>query len=587
MQRINGKDLPYHVNGTVARSRIIVYVATFAALFFDYFYLRDSNWRGDIWQHTLTESVTAVLSFCVGCLALVRFYSKKNNTFLFIGTGFVATAFLDGYHAVVTSSYFITTFPSSPPSLIAWSWFASRTFLAVLLWLSWLLWKREDRLGAAGRVSERLVYVVVSMLAFACFAITVLTSMPTAYHQFFVFSRPQELVSGLFFLLALIGYLRKGKWKTDPFEHWLVLSLIIGFMGQVMFMALSSHLYDMMFDVAHVLKGVSYICVLIGLLFDMYFLFSESVAQQDLALKNSILMTQQEVSLDAILVVNEQGKIISYNHRFVKLWDIPLRILATLDAEPVLQLIVGRVHNPEAFLARIRHLYANMTENDNEEIELKDGRIVERYSAPMVGENAKYYGRVWYFREITERKRIEREMQNLQEQLRDQAAHDPLTGLYNRRYLEDTIGRELIRAARYGHPIGIVMCDVDHFKTVNDAHGHLVGDEVLRVLADLVNRNTRGSDIACRYGGEEFLLLLPDASPELAYQRAEQLRAELEATPIVYEPTAIRVTASFGVAAFPDHGSTLDELIRAADEALYMAKNAGRNRVVLHPIPGA
>jgi diguanylate cyclase (GGDEF)-like protein/PAS domain S-box-containing protein len=182
-------------------------------------------------------------------------------------------------------------------------------------------------------------------------------------------------------------------------------------------------------------------------------------------------------------------------------------------------------------------------------------------------------------RDITQRKLAEAEVQKLQEELREQAVRDPLTGLYNRRYLDETMGRELVRAARYGHPIGIVMCDIDHFKAINDTHGHLVGDEVLRVFAELLRKNSRGSDIVCRFGGEEFLLLLPDMPPDVAHQRAEQLRASLATLQIGKE--VIRLTASFGVAAFPENGKTMDSLIGAVDAAMYQAKEAGRDRVVL------
>ncbi len=184
-------------------------------------------------------------------------------------------------------------------------------------------------------------------------------------------------------------------------------------------------------------------------------------------------------------------------------------------------------------------------------------------------------------RDITERKLAEGEVQKLQEQLREQALHDPLTGLYNRRYLDVAMGRELIRAERNKQPIGIVMCDIDNFKVVNDTYGHLVGDEVLRVFAGLLRKNSRGSDIICRFGGEEFLMFLPDMPPDVAYQRAELLRTAIAAKRITSGVAVIQVTASFGVAAFPENGKTQDALIRAVDAAMYQAKETGRNRVVV------
>lgn len=184
-------------------------------------------------------------------------------------------------------------------------------------------------------------------------------------------------------------------------------------------------------------------------------------------------------------------------------------------------------------------------------------------------------------RDITQRRIAEEKVRQFQVQLRDQAMHDPLTGLYNRRYLDEAIERELMRATRYNQPIGIVMCDLDHFKLINDTHGHLAGDEVLRVFAGLLKEHARGSDIACRFGGEEFVLFLPDMSSDVAYQRAEQLRVELAAKMITLGASVIRVTASFGVAAFPENGKTMDSLISAVDTAMYQAKEGGRDRVVV------
>jgi diguanylate cyclase (GGDEF)-like protein/PAS domain S-box-containing protein len=180
---------------------------------------------------------------------------------------------------------------------------------------------------------------------------------------------------------------------------------------------------------------------------------------------------------------------------------------------------------------------------------------------------------------VTERTRAEREVQALQDKLREQATHDALTGLYNRRYLEESLGRELILAKREAHPVSVIMGDLDHFKAINDRYGHLGGDEVLRVFGDLMKRHSRGSDIYCRYGGEEFLLVLPQMAKENAIERAEQLCITMAATPVFYGESQIAVTASFGVATFPRDGRTGDELIAAADRALYAAKAAGRNRV--------
>jgi diguanylate cyclase (GGDEF)-like protein/PAS domain S-box-containing protein len=181
--------------------------------------------------------------------------------------------------------------------------------------------------------------------------------------------------------------------------------------------------------------------------------------------------------------------------------------------------------------------------------------------------------------DITERIRVEREIQALQDQLREQAIRDPLTGLYNRLPLNEFFDRELRMAQRRRQPISMVLVDLDHFKTVNDTYGHQAGDEVLRVLGDLIRQSYRASDIPCRYGGDEFLILVPDMALELACERTEHLRKALEETSIVHGTSLTHITASFGVATFPQHGDTPDALIAAADRALYTAKKCGRNQV--------
>lgn len=171
------------------------------------------------------------------------------------------------------------------------------------------------------------------------------------------------------------------------------------------------------------------------------------------------------------------------------------------------------------------------------------------------------------------------EIGSLQTLLREQANRDALTGLYNRRYLDSTIEREIARCKREGHPLSVMLIDIDHFKRINDNYGHQAGDEVLRSLAKLLQ--TRTMDIACRYGGEEFLLLLPDMPIAVAKERAEQFRSAFEETTIGFGSFSITATFSVGLAAYPGHGTSAEALIRAADHALYQAKSAGRNRVAI------
>jgi diguanylate cyclase (GGDEF)-like protein/PAS domain S-box-containing protein len=170
----------------------------------------------------------------------------------------------------------------------------------------------------------------------------------------------------------------------------------------------------------------------------------------------------------------------------------------------------------------------------------------------------------------------------LQESLRDQAIRDPLTGLFNRRYMEESLDREVRRARRRHVPLGVIMIDIDHFKHFNDTFGHAAGDALLRAMGALLQRHTRGEDIACRYGGEEFTLVLLEASAEDTRERATLLRQEAARLEVAYGSQALgSITISVGVAVFPEHGESVDALLKAADTALYRAKAAGRDRVMV------
>lgn len=171
----------------------------------------------------------------------------------------------------------------------------------------------------------------------------------------------------------------------------------------------------------------------------------------------------------------------------------------------------------------------------------------------------------------------------LREALSQQSIRDPLTGLYNRRYMEEALNQQLSRTKRQLHPLGLIMLDIDHFKTINDTYGHATGDALLRELGLLLKNHVRNEDIACRYGGEEFLLILPDAPLDAAWQRAEYLRRELKQLQLRPEDGGPidGITMSLGIAVFPDHGSDMDVVLRAADAALYRAKQEGRDRVVV------
>ncbi len=163
--------------------------------------------------------------------------------------------------------------------------------------------------------------------------------------------------------------------------------------------------------------------------------------------------------------------------------------------------------------------------------------------------------------------------------LRALTVRDPLTGLYNRRYMEETFDREIHRAIRKQQQLTIIMADIDDFKEINDTVGHVLGDKVLVKVSALLMKNIRTSDVACRYGGDEFCLILPDCTLEEGIRRAETLRRAIEQLGEDVEARIDRVTLSLGVAAMPESGVTREALLAAADSALYSSKRAGRNRV--------
>lgn len=269
------QELTDKTNVRISRRQVLSFVSLVAVLFAVYVMLARSTWKGNSELHTLYEMASTLMAAIVGVLALIRYYARKDNYLLYIGAGFIGTAFLDGNHCLVTSSYFHDLFPSPPPNLIPWSGNASRTFLAVLMCLScWAWW--ESRKKPTTQHKEIVVYSIVSTLTVFSFIFFAFVPLPKAYYPNLFFSRPAELIAALFFAIALIGYLRKGKWQSDSFEFWCVMSLIIGLFSQTMVMSHSLTLFDSMFIYAHLLKVVSYFCIFIGLLTSMFILFRKA-----------------------------------------------------------------------------------------------------------------------------------------------------------------------------------------------------------------------------------------------------------------------------------------------------------------------
>jgi diguanylate cyclase (GGDEF)-like protein/PAS domain S-box-containing protein len=185
-------------------------------------------------------------------------------------------------------------------------------------------------------------------------------------------------------------------------------------------------------------------------------------------------------------------------------------------------------------------------------------------------------------RDITERKQAQDALLKSEALLREQSVRDHLTGLFNRRYMEETLERELLRASRKHLSLGVIMLDVDDFKRFNDTRGHAAGDAILRELGNLLRGHIRGEDIPSRYGGDEFLIVLPDASRAVTCGRAKLICEYAKQFHLQFEGQILEaVTISVGIAVFPEDGSTSAAILKAADDALYRAKRGGRGRVVV------
>lgn len=238
------------------------------------------------------------------------------------------------------------------------------------------------------------------------------------------------------------------------------------------------------------------------------------------------------------------------------------------------------------------------TEYSREEIEIPgtSPHTLEIVITPIYNGLEALEGRVIVARDITERKALENKLtevnislqnqlnenESLRAKLLEQAIRDPLTGAFNRRYFSEALDQEAARSARENSPFSILILDVDHFKQFNDTYGHKCGDIVLQSLANFLNENTRYGDIVCRYGGEEFVILMTDVAAETAYKRAELFRSKFEKMTVEYEGKKLKCTFSAGVASHPSHADTAETLLNHADQALYQSKANGRNRVSIY-----
>ena len=287
---------------------------------------------------------------------------------------------------------------------------------------------------------------------------------------------------------------------------------------------------------------------------------------------------------DGVLVVDESNQIVDINQSAEKMLVIKGRYHIGEPVQDILPIWDG--------------LTANIGEKDvTTEISVgdHDPRVIEVHISPLYNQRQRFIGRLVALHDITTKKQISdaldkanqnlklqiTEIEALQADLQEQAVRDHLTGLVNRRFLEETLDGELPRAVRKGYPVCIALIDLDHLKGLNDKHGHAAGDAMLQAVGKLLQKKTRQGDFVCRYGGDEFVVVFPDATIPTAYKRIEQLRAACEDFEVKYGEESLSLSLTAGIAAFPQHGSTAGEVLHHADQALYQAKSAGRNCIMV------
>ena len=300
-----------------------------------------------------------------------------------------------------------------------------------------------------------------------------------------------------------------------------------------------------------------------------YLLRSNDERQRLAALLNLIRL--------GILFIDQDRRVLYHNRAVLEIWGFPPDAQLVGCREAVLKdNAAAVVADPEAYFAHIDEAVRERTvASDEYEIRFADGRIVtDRSAIVRGGDDVRSIGRLWIYEDVTVARRISARLIEL-------AERDELTGLYNRRRFHEELERTLADAARRGAEVGLLSFDLDGFKPVNDSFGHQAGDEVLVGLAQAVGRIVRRNEMLCRVGGDEFALLVPGSTAEGLLELAHRLVDAVAALSFRFADSTVGVTASVGIARFPDNAADAETLIAAADEALYLSKAEGRNRATV------
>ncbi|HLX61868.1 MAG TPA: diguanylate cyclase [Planctomycetota bacterium] len=299
-------------------------------------------------------------------------------------------------------------------------------------------------------------------------------------------------------------------------------------------------------------------------------------AEQELQKSLSIVSATIESTEDGVLVVNKQGKIIFFNTRFAEMWGIPEHIILSCDDTQALEYAMNMLVDPGSFMKKVEEAYSQPDAIFYDILRFKDGRVFERHSHPQRtgGEAA---GRVWVFRDISKRTRMEEQLAAVNARLIKLVKEDTLTSLLNRRTVLESAELEWSRWQRTKKPFSVLLIDIDDFKKINDKHGHITGDRALKLIADALKESVRGLDFVGRYGGEEFIVILPETPLDGAVVVAEKILESVRKVKLIAGAVQLPITASIGVVATTSQDKDIDALIHRADVAMYAAKRGGKN----------
>ena len=298
-------------------------------------------------------------------------------------------------------------------------------------------------------------------------------------------------------------------------------------------------------------------------------------AEEALLFKTALLEAQSETTIDGILAADESDHIILVNKQFGLHFGVPDEVLSSEDDLVVRKYVTDQVESPDAFIEKVKYLYSHRDEKSRDEFKLKNGKTFDRYSAPLVDSKGRHRGRIWYFRDITDRKTAEERVQYL-------AYYDALTGLPNRTLLQDRLTKALASARRQKDKVALLFLDLDRFKDINDSFGHALGDLLLQEVAKRLERCVREQDTVARLNvarlnGDEFLIVLTGVKDISDAAVAAKRFMDTMTVEFAVQGHSLGMTCSLGISIFPEHGADSETLIKNADAAMYCAKNQGRN----------